>query len=55
MEVYLLSCEPSQKWTQQWNASSGMRINYAKDDAAGTISTRLTAEVQGLQMALARR
>ena len=32
--------------------SSGMRINYAKDDAAGqAISTRLTAEVQGLQMA----
>jgi flagellin len=32
--------------------SSGMRINYAKDDAAGqAISTRLTAEVQGLEMA----
>ena len=32
--------------------SSGLRINYAKDDAAGqAISTRLTAEVQGLQMA----
>jgi flagellin len=29
-----------------------MRINYAKDDAAGqAISTRLTAEVQGLEMA----
>ena len=29
-----------------------MRINYAKDDAAGqAISTRLSAEVQGLQMA----
>ena len=32
--------------------STGSRINYAKDDAAGqAISTRLTAEVQGLQMA----
>jgi len=32
--------------------SSGLRINYAKDDAAGqAISTRLTAEVEGLQMA----
>ena len=32
--------------------SSGSRINYAKDDAAGqAISTRLTAEMQGLQMA----
>jgi flagellin len=32
--------------------SSGLRINYAKDDAAGqAISTRLTAEVQGLKMA----
>ncbi len=32
--------------------SSGSRINYAKDDAAGqAISTRLTAEVQGLAMA----
>ncbi|MDC3107782.1 flagellin [Paracoccaceae bacterium] len=32
--------------------SSGLRINYAKDDAAGqAISTRLTAEVQGLAMA----
>jgi flagellin len=32
--------------------STGMRINYAKDDAAGqAISTRLSAEVQGLQMA----
>ena len=32
--------------------STGMRINYAKDDAAGqAISTRLTAEVQGLEMA----
>jgi flagellin len=32
--------------------SSGSRINYAKDDAAGqAISTRLTAEIQGLQMA----
>jgi len=32
--------------------SSGMRINYAKDDAAGqAIATRLTAEVQGLEMA----
>ena len=32
--------------------SSGTRINYAKDDAAGqAISTRLTAEVQGLAMA----
>jgi flagellin len=32
--------------------SSGMRINYAKDDAAGqAISTRLTAEIQGLEMA----
>ena len=32
--------------------STGMRINYAKDDAAGqAISTRLTAEVEGLAMA----
>ena len=32
--------------------SSGLRINSAKDDAAGQgIATRLTAEVQGLQMA----
>ena len=32
--------------------STGMRINYAKDDAAGqAISTRLTAEVQGLAAA----
>ena len=32
--------------------SSGSRINYAKDDAAGqAIATRLTAEVQGLAMA----
>lgn len=32
--------------------ASGSRINYAKDDAAGqAISTRLTAEVQGLAMA----
>jgi flagellin len=32
--------------------ASGSRINYAKDDAAGqSISTRLTAEVQGLAMA----
>ena len=32
--------------------SSGLRINKAKDDAAGqAISTRLSAEVQGLQMA----
>ena len=32
--------------------SSGSRINYAKDDAAGqAIATRLTAEVQGLEMA----
>ena len=32
--------------------SSGSRINYAKDDAAGqAISTRLSAEIQGLQMA----
>ena len=32
--------------------STGMRINYAKDDAAGqAISTRISAEVQGLQMA----
>ena len=32
--------------------STGMRINYAKDDAAGqAISTRLSAEVQGLQIA----
>ena len=32
--------------------SSGLRINYAKDDAAGqAIATRLTAEVQGLEMA----
>ena len=32
--------------------SSGMRINYAKDDAAGqAIATRLTAEVQGLDLA----
>ena len=32
--------------------STGSRINYAKDDAAGqAISTRLTAEVQGLEMA----
>ena len=32
--------------------SSGSRINYAKDDAAGqAIATRLTAEVQGLGMA----
>ena len=32
--------------------SSGSRINYAKDDAAGqAISTRLSAEIQGLEMA----
>jgi flagellin len=32
--------------------STGKRINYAKDDAAGqAISTRLTAEIQGLSMA----
>ena len=32
--------------------SSGSRINYAKDDAAGqAISTRMTAEIQGLAMA----
>ena len=32
--------------------SSGSRINYAKDDAAGqAIATRITAEVQGLKMA----
>ena len=32
--------------------SSGMRINYAKDDAAGqAISTRLTAEIEGIAMA----
>ena len=32
--------------------STGLRINYAKDDAAGlSISTRLTAETQGLAMA----
>ena len=32
--------------------STGMRINYAKDDSAGqAISTRLSAEVQGLEMA----
>lgn len=32
--------------------SSGSRINYAKDDAAGqAISTRLSAEIQGLKMA----
>jgi flagellin len=32
--------------------STGSRINYAKDDAAGqAISTRLSAEVQGLEMA----
>ena len=31
--------------------SSGSRINYAKDDAAGqAISTRMTAEIQGLAM-----
>ena len=32
--------------------STGSRINYAKDDAAGqAIATRLTDEIQGLQMA----
>ena len=32
--------------------STGLRINYAKDDAAGqAISTRLSAEIQGLDMA----
>jgi flagellin len=32
--------------------STGKRINYAKDDAAGSaIAVRLTAEIQGLQMA----
>jgi flagellin len=32
--------------------STGSRINYAKDDAAGVaISTRLTAEIEGLSMA----
>jgi flagellin len=32
--------------------SSGSRINYAKDDAAGqAISSRLSAEIQGLSMA----
>ena len=32
--------------------SSGLRINYAKDDAAGqAIATRMTAEIQGIEMA----
>ena len=32
--------------------STGKRINYAKDDAAGqAIAVRLTAEIQGLAMA----
>jgi len=32
--------------------STGKRINYAKDDAAGqAVATRLTAEIQGLAMA----
>ena len=32
--------------------SSGLRINNAKDDAAGQgIATRITAQVQGLEMA----
>ena len=32
--------------------STGKRINYARDDAAGqAISVRLTAEIQGLAMA----
>jgi flagellin len=32
--------------------ASGSRINYAKDDAAGlAVSTRLSAEIQGLAMA----
>ena len=32
--------------------STGKRINYAQDDAAGqAIATRLTAEIQGLAMA----
>ena len=32
--------------------SSGLRINYAKDDAAGQgIATRLSAEIKGLEMA----
>ena len=32
--------------------STGLRINYAKDDAAGmAISTRLTAEIEGLKVA----
>jgi flagellin len=32
--------------------STGSRINYARDDAAGVaISTRLTAEIEGLSMA----
>ena len=36
--------------------SSGSRINYAKDDAAGqAISTRLSAEIQGLKWLLEMR
>ena len=32
--------------------STGLRLNYAKDDAAGlSISVRLTAETEGLAMA----
>ena len=32
--------------------SSGSKLNYAKDDAAGVaIATRLTAEIEGLSMA----
>ena len=33
--------------------SSGLRINSAKDDAAGlAISTRMTAQIKGLSMAI---
>jgi len=33
--------------------STGMRINSAKDDAAGlSISNRMTAQVRGIQMAI---
>ena len=36
--------------------SSGLRINNAKDDAAGQgIATRITAQVQGLNMASRQR
>ena len=43
----------SENQTALQRLSSGLRINSAKDDAAGlAISTRFTAQVQGLQVAI---